>query len=362
MLGIRLRTPPARLAAIAAVATVAATVSAQDASPVGVTAAISHPLTEVVRLSGTVEPHRASVVASEVEGVVEELVAREGDLVRRGGVLARLRRTDLELTRDAREAELREARARLELARLNLERATGLYERGVTSRQDLDAATSESTAWQGRVDRLGAEIARVLDDLERSSIPAPFTGFVVRERTQVGEWMDAGGPVAEMVDLERPEVVVAVPERYFRLLKVGEPARVGFEALPGLEIDGTVTSVIPTADVRARTFPVKVRFDNADHRVGMGMLSRVELILGAAAPAVMVPKDAVVDQGADPAVLRVGDDRVVERVAVTTGRSAGQWTEVVGGLVAGDRVVTRGNERVRPGQTVAPSQVEYPRP
>ncbi len=362
MLGSRLRTPSTRLAALAAMAVVAQTVAAQDGSPVGVTAAVSHPLTEMVRLSGTVEPLRSSVVASEVEGVVEELVVREGDLVRRGAVLARLRRADLELSLDAREAELREARARLELARLNLERAIGLHDRGVTSRQDLDAATSESAAWQGRVDRLGAEIARVRDDLGRSSIPAPFTGYVVRERTEVGEWMDVGGPVVEMVDLERPEVVVAVPERYFRLLRVGEPARVAFEALPGLEIDGTVTAVIPTADVRARTFPVKVRFDNADHRVGMGMLSRVELTLGGAAKAVMVPKDAVVDQGADPAVLRVGDDDVVERVAVSTGRAAGQWIEVVAGLVAGDRVVTRGNERVRAGQKVAPSPVEYPLP
>jgi RND family efflux transporter MFP subunit len=329
---------------------------------VGVTEARDMRFDERLHLTGTVRSQRYSVVAAEVDGLVERLHVREGDFVRRGAPLATLRREVLQLDLEAKSAELREAEARLDLARQNLERARDLFESGVTSRQDLDAAVSESTAWRGRVDRLQAEIARARDDLARSAIPAPFSGFVIRERTQVGEWLAVGAPVVEMIDLEEPEILLEVPERHFAALRVGSAAAISFEALPGLRIDGRVTAVIPAADPQARTFPVKVRFPNRDHRVGAGMLARVELSLGKPGPGLAVPKDALLSDGQGVTVLVVGSDDTVRTAEVRTRRAAGQWVEIEGDVRPGDRVITRGNERVRPGQVVSASVVEYPLP
>lgn len=347
----------------AASATVAGAARAQQGPvPVGVTAVRELTFDARLTLTGTVRSQRASVVASEVEGLVDRLVAREGDFVTRGATLAVLRQTNLELDLEATAADLREAEARLDLATQNLERARDLQASGVTSRQDLDAAISEAAAWQGRVDRLRAEIKRARDDLDRSRVPAPFAGFVIREHTQVGEWLDQGSPVVELLDLEEPDVVVEVPERSFAGLAVGAPAVVTFEALPDLRLEARVSAVIPAADPHARTFPVKIRFDNHDHRVGAGMLARVELSIGDAGPGLGIPKDALLQQAGSVSIFRVGADNRLESVEVRLGRARGQWIEVHGSLAAGDLVVTRGNERVRAGQEVQASAVEYPEP
>jgi RND family efflux transporter MFP subunit len=330
--------------------------------PVGYTEAREHALRRSLRLSGSVEARRSSLVASEVAGLVVELAAREGDLVERGRPLVKLRQTDLELQLAARRADLREAEARLDLAGRTLARNRDLFASEVISRQHLDDASSEQTAWQGRVDSLQAEIARVEDRLQRSTVAAPFTGVVVEEHTQMGQWLAVGGPVVELLDLEELEVVLDVPERHFAALKQGAPAQVSLEALPGAEIDGRISAVIPRAADETRTFPVKVRFANRGHRVGVGMLAQVSFGTGDAYAALVVPKDAVVRQGPQSVVYRIGNGNTVEPVPVATGGATGAWIEVQGPLKPGDRVVTRGNERLFPGQVVQPTVVPYTLP
>lgn len=333
----------------------------QGPAPVGWTEAREHRIRRTVSLSGTVDTRRTSVVASEVEGLVVELAAREGDLVREGAVLVRLRQQDLELRLAARKADLVEAQARLELAERTRDRRQELFESDVISRERLDDAATELAAWQGRVASLEAEIAQVEDDLDRSVVRAPFTGIVVEEHTQVGEWIPVGGPVVELQDVDELEVELDVPERYFAELASGAPAHITFEALPGVEIEGAIGAVIPRADRESRTFPVKVRFRNRGHRAAVGMLAQVAFPVGEPFAAVVVPKDAVVREGRREFVYRVRDGEV-ERLEVTSGTGAGQWIEIRGPIEVGDRVVTRGNERLRPGQPIEGKPVAYEPP
>jgi RND family efflux transporter MFP subunit len=143
-----------------------------------------------------------------------------------------------------------------------------------------------------------------------------------------------------------------VPERYFSQLKLGAEATVRFEALDGREVQGKVSAIIPRANVQARAFPLKVRIQNEDGAIGVGMLARVGFATGDAYRATVVPKDAVIIRGRDRMVYRLKDDDTVEAVTVETGAAVGGWVEVRGSLSPGTRVVTRGNERLMPGQSV----------
>ncbi len=326
------------------------------------TEAREHNVRRNVTLPGTVEAETATTVASTIEGLVVEFPAREGMRVRAGDVLAKLRTVTKELDLEAQRAALREAEARLKLAEANSLRAQELYEAGVISRQQFDDAQSEFTAWQGRTDNLKAAIARLEDDLERMTIRAPFSGVVVRERTEVGQWVGEGGPVVEMVALDIVEIRVEVPERYYRMLRVGSRAEVTFESLPGMNLSGRVIAIIPAADPQARTFPVKVRVGNRNGRIGAGMLAQVSFAMGEITAATIVPKDAIVRQGPMTVVYRVNGDNTVEPVPVETGLGTGVWVAVSGGIRAGDKVVTRGNERLQPGQPVQGTPLEYELP
>ena len=210
-------------------------------------------------LTGSVESRRISVVASEVEGVVQTLVAREGDRVKEGQPLVELRRTNLELRLEAVRGQLQEAEARQRLARTSLDRSRGLFDEQIISQQQLDDAASEFDAWQGRVAQLRAEAARLQDDLARTTVRAPFYGVVVRELVAEGEWLGSGGAVAELLDYRDLEVTVEVPERSFAGLRIGSSVRVVIASLGQLEVAGVVRAVVPRADARVLTHSISVR-------------------------------------------------------------------------------------------------------
>ncbi|MBI1950116.1 MAG: efflux RND transporter periplasmic adaptor subunit [Acidobacteria bacterium] len=329
------------------------------ASPVRYTEAREAPVRRVIQLPGSVESRTSSLVATEVEGLVEELAAREGDVVRLGQPLARLRTTSLELRLRASEAEHKEAKSRHRQAERNLARLQELFDSKIASQSQYDDAQSEHDAWEGKVERLAAEIERIRHDLERSTIVAPFAGTVVAKRTDVGEWLDVGAPVLEMISLHELEVKVDVPERHFSSLNPGATATVTFDALPGLSVSGRISAIIPRADPQARTFPVKVRIGNRDGRIGVGMLAQVSLPAGESYRATVVPKDAVIRQGAEQIVFTINGSGAVERAAVTTGAGLGEWIVVEGPVRPGTKVVTRGNERLQPGQPVRADPLEY---
>ena len=343
-------------------AVVSAAAQGQRASPVRYTEAREQSVRRTIVLPGSVESRVESVVAAEVSALVVELVAREGDTVEKGAPLVRLRTTTFEIRLQAAEAQHKEAEARMKLAERNLERARELFASKVISQQQLDDATYEFTAWQGRVEQLQASITGIKLDIARCTIRAPFAGVVTRERTEVGEWLGEGDPVMEMMSLEELEIRIEVPERYFRLLHVGGRATVSFESLPGLEVAGSISALIPRADPQARTFPVKVRVPNREGRIGVGMLAQVTFAGGESYRATLVPKDAVILRGPQQFVYLLNGDNTVSMVTVETGTGVGAWIAVEGGIKPGQKVVTRGNERLQPGQLVQGQPLDYPLP
>jgi multidrug efflux pump subunit AcrA (membrane-fusion protein) len=356
---------------------------------------------------GTVEASRLSTVGSEVEGVVVEYLAREGDRVERGQVLARLRtrlleirldgeRATLELRKHAlaelengsRPEEIAQVKARLaratiavevndwklaravKLEKTNVISETELYDARLAARQagdDLEAAKAaldlvEAGPRQERIDQARAQtkvqetrIAQLEDDLERHTIRAPFDGYVVAEHTEVGQWLAKGDAVAAVAALDEVDVRVPVVEDYVRGVKLGLELTVTIDALPGQRLKGRIDAIVPQADARARTFPVKIRVKNPHDESGVlikaGMFARIHVPVGKRRNALVVPKDALVLGGAQPIVFVVRDGLAVP-VPVKTGIAVDSLIQVEGRIAAGDLVVVRGNERLRPNAPV----------
>jgi RND family efflux transporter MFP subunit len=332
------------------------------ALPVSYTEALAFDIRESLVMSGSVDSYQTSIVASSIAGVVVELRARDGQWVKRGSTIARLRAETFELQLRAAEGELAEAEARMRLAEGRKERAARMWDERVISRQELDDANTEVEANAGRVAQLLADVARYRDEVERTRVRAPFDGVVVNEHTAVGEWLSPGSPVVELVDVGDLEVTLEVPERFFGGLVAGESVDVVFPALPGVTVAGKVRSVVPKADAQSRTFPVKVAISNDQGKLGVGMLANVRLPIGEAESAVLVPKDGLVSQGPRRFVFVIGADDTVASVDVTTGKSQGVWISVRGEVEPGARVVTQGNERLAPGTKVDASLKEFPKP
>ncbi len=315
-----------------------------------------------VRLPGTVESRMSAVVAGEVAGKVLSIEAQDGERVKKGQLLARIRPDFYRLRHAEAVARLDESRARRQLAESSLQRARELFDANVLSQQDLDDAISEFTAWQGREAQNQAQIDQLELSLALLDVRAPFDGVVTRRLTEVGQWVANGGDVAEMVSLDRLEIRIDVAERYYDALRRGEQVRIAFEALPGSEWTGTIERIVPRAEDRARTFPVKVSVSNEDGRIGVGMLASVAMPVGAVTATTMVPKDAIVGTGPGASVYRVTSENTAEMVPVQSGKAQGAWIAVQGKIRPGDKVITRGNERLEPDQPVEGRPLGYPDP
>ncbi len=371
---------------------------------------------------GTVAPKRISTVGSAIEGQVILLRAREGDRVAKGDVLAQLRTEQLQLQLAAAEAQLqalkhvldqlkislpeeitqaearREAsKALMDFAVSKLNRSKPLFERHAISEDELQERRSTALAAKEKyrenlvAHRLAAAVApiklreaeakvaaqkeetgRLQDDLEQHTIRAPFDGYITQEQTEVGQWVSKGDPIVEMVEVDEIDIEIPVLENLIAELQVGMKAQVTLGALPGRRWEAPVLAIVPKADVRSRTFPVKVRLENESGPGGVllkpGMFARVTLAVGAKGPAKLVPKDALVLGGEWPIVYVVGPmpeqppakgppadgpslDGVARKVSVELGAAIDELIVVRSPLLkAGDLVVTEGNERLFEGQ------------
>jgi len=362
---------------------------------------------------GNVTANRRSVVGSAVDGRVLEFPVKAGQAVKAGDTLALIRTATIEIEiegakaeLDLRLAELEELRngsrpdevrlaeatvdaasAMQDYARTKFNRSERLAKAGSGISQDefeearamaLQAAATLAEAnsqlalvREGpRPERIQQAAARVAvqqqviagleDRLDKYTVRSPFDGFVINEMTQAGAWVQQGLAVAEIVEVDPVEIEVFVPEGNIGFVRVGLQVVVRVEALPGRVFDGEVVRIVPLADARARTFPVKVRVANRAesgiHPLLPGMLAQVRLPTSVERLSLMVPKDALQLGGAQPAIMKIVEGKAVS-VAVRGGASLEGLIAVepveAGTLAENDTIVVRGNERLRPGQEVA---------
>jgi Cu(I)/Ag(I) efflux system membrane fusion protein/cobalt-zinc-cadmium efflux system membrane fusion protein len=165
--------------------------------------------------------------------------------------------------------------------------------------------------------------------------------------------------VAEIVALDEVDVVVDVVEDFVGRLREGMPARVTIEAVPDRIFSGTIHRIVPSADRRGRTFPVKIRLPNPREGDAIvlksGMFASATLAVDEPRPGLLVPKDAIVLGGMVPVMVWVVDaeSSTAKMIPVQLGIAVDDKVQVLGPLQPGMQVITVGNERIMfPGQPV----------
>ena len=320
-------------------------------TPVQVARAVKKSVSEQISLIGSTEATAQSMVAAEVSGKVEYFPVREGDYVQKGALLARLNAAELKLNVKGAEAAIEKVKSDLRLANKDLERYRRLKKSNSVAESKYDQAMNAEETLAQELVRLEAEAERLRYDLKRKEVLAPFAGYVAAEHTQVGEWIQAGGPVISLVDLSKVQVTVDVPERYIGGLSTDRRVTVQIPSLSDDRRVGRLRAILPVGNPSARTIPVRVDLDNPGDRIKGGMEAAVTFNLSEEKEALLVPKDAVVTAGNDRMVYTVADNKVAPVMVTIQGYYDGD-AAVAGSLEAGTLVVTRGNERLRPGQSV----------
>ncbi|MDB4679856.1 efflux RND transporter periplasmic adaptor subunit [Planctomycetaceae bacterium] len=384
---------------------------------------------------GTVVPTRQAIIGSAVDGRVIEFKVNEGDRVEadgNGAVLAQLLTATVQLEIDAEKQEyealnhewkklengtrkeeidqalaLKDAALAAEVFAVSeFDRTNQLYKRGaITSREYDEAKYKLALAVNNAKERVDAhklavngpreedkEIAKarmlmqkaVVEKLEdqkkKYTIRSKFAGYVVQEFTEAGAWLNRGDPIAEVVALDEVDILVNVLESQIRHVMKGALVRVEIPSLNNPVIDGTVALIVPQADYKTRTFPVKIRVQNTTEKgvptIKAGMLARVALPTGIKHDSYLIPKDAIVLGGRTPAVFVIDgakkkrDEGTARLIPIKIGIAVDTFVSVeVDHLAApgaklekGTLVVTRGNERLIGSPPVIVTEIDVTKP
>ncbi len=289
-------------------------------------------------------PNEAQVVAK-TSGVMIQLLAEEGDMVKAGQVLARI---DPERTR----LEAQRALATVHKLENNYRRSQELVTQKLVS-----ADSNDQIRYELESARASYDLAKL--ELSYTNITAPIGGVIAQRMVKPGNLINLNAPVFRIVNTSHLEGVLNVPERELSRLKAGLPLRMVVDAIDGQVFQGKVDRVSPVMDSGSGTFRVVCAFDNAPG-LRPGMFGRIEVVYDQRSDALTIPRVALLEDEGEPAVFVVRDGKAA-RAPVQLGYTNGEIAEVRKGLKEGDEVVTAGKVAIRDGsqvQVIVPSALK----
>ncbi len=332
----------------------------------------------VLTASGYVVAQRQAAVASKGTGRLEYLGVEEGDQVKQGQVIARLEHNDMDAMLEQARANLNVSRAGLETAKAELRDAQLSFERQKQLMADELVAQAEVDAAQARYDRavaginsaeagIKASIAGVHAaevEVENTNIRAPFDATVLTKNADVGEIVapfgsssNARAAVVSIADMSSLEVEADVSESNIERIRTGQPCEIVLDAYPQVRYKAVVGKIVPTADRAKATVLTKVKFVERDERVLPEMSAKVTFLAktpegNASSQAIIAaPAAAILDRDGKKVAYVINGDQLVER-DVEVGGIVGSNVEIRSGLVAGELVAMRPQEKFAGGMKV----------
>lgn len=312
--------------------------------------------------AGTVEACQRTKLSTIIGGRIEVLAVKEGDRVKKGQLLMKLWNDDQQAQSTLAQTQVVTARQRVTEAcaqATNAEREaarqTSLREKGFVSssreesaRTEADARRASCEAAKADVAQFQAKVSATRVEQGRTILYAPFDGTIAKIVGEVGEYSTPSPPgvqtppAIDLIDDSCLYIKAPMDEVDAPKITAGQPVRISLDALPKQSFAGTVKRVAPyvsAVEKQARTVDIEATFNKPDEpgKLLVGYSADVEVILAVRDDVVRVPTAALLEGGR---VLVAGKDGKLEERKIKPGLANWEFTEVLEGLTAGERVVT----------------------
>jgi multidrug efflux pump subunit AcrA (membrane-fusion protein) len=341
-------------------------------------------------LPGTVTPLEAAHIYARASGFFQRRYVDLGDKVRKGQLLGLISAPDLDAIVSQQVSLVQQSSAGVESAQaaVHLQQATysrvhTLVQHGILSKQDDDAAlaavqTAEAglQAAQQAVQAAKAAQAHAQTMANFEQVRSPIAGTVTARNVEVGNLVSGngaaqgvtpvpaagptggpptggaqGGELFYVVNLDRLEVFVTVPEQDAQFVQNGQPVQLSFSEMPGQTFQGTVIRTSDSLSQQTRTLQAEIQASDPQHRLRPGMFASVQMRYKAPNPGILIPGDSLITM-ARGEFVPVVQNGVVQMRAVHVGRDLGTQVYVTAGLENGDMVVLNPNDLVKEGAHV----------
>jgi membrane fusion protein (multidrug efflux system) len=309
----------------------------------------------VIETVGRIRPDREVLVSAEISGIIESYGADVGDRVTEGQLLVQIDPTDYRLALREAETNLSAGLIQLSAARKAYERFQTLLPKKVISQDTFDKVEAEFEAAQARKEQAEVGVAIARERLAKAGIGAPFSGMVAERHIEKGQWIAAGMPVMNILDLARVRAKVFLTEKDFVHIDREDPVEIVAEAYPGRSLTGFIDRIDIEADTMTNTFGIEILVDNPATILKAGMSVRTSITAFVLHDIILIPQSVVIFRDRGTEVFIVGDDGKAEARAVKLGQRSGNLIQVAEGLVVGDRLIVKGQNYVKPGTIVTVS-------
>ncbi len=306
------------------------------------------PVTESLSLVGTIAANESVEIKSQMEGLAEEVLFKEGEIVQEGALLVRVDENKLA-------AAVAESEANFRLGEANHARAKQLLVEKLISQQEFDQISAQFQAGQATL-----ELRR--RQLKEARIVAPFGGIVGARQISPGQLVGRDTTITWIVDLDPVKVEVDVPERYLGQVSLGQKVAFAVAAFPKDRFEGEVYFISPQLNSTTRTALIKARIPNPDRKLKGGMFASLALTVQLRDAAIVIPEPALMSNGDAVSVFVVDAQSKAQLRPVTIGLRLAGMAEVVTGLAPGEKVVVEGVQKLGPGVTVQPAPPESAAP
>ena len=343
---------------------------AQQATPVVVDQVKAEPLKQTVPVIGRLIAAKAGVIAARISGPIGEMKVKVGDRVDKGDVIALLVDDSLDWRYQLAKAEANQAKAALEkakatfdlrsqeLKRLKRLKKSAAFSQARLEDKNLEVASARSAMAEAKASWIRGQANQKLAEINlyNAKIRAPFPGVISKRYIDVGAYVNVGSDVVDLIDDQHLEIEASVPAKRISGLTPGTNISFRLEAANGQDqspLPASVRAVVPDEDplTRTRTVRFTINFSVQEPNLATNQSVVLAIPAGEARNVVTVHKDAVINRKGQNIVFIVEDGAANIR-PVKLGEAIGQRFVVLDGLKAGDTVVVRGNERLRPGQKV----------
>ncbi len=311
-------------------------------------------------VTGSIQPERKADLRAEVSAVVLQVLKENGDLVRRGDVLARLDPTSIRDNLQSAEANVRNATQALDQAERNLQRLKTLRDSGMTSLQALDDAEVRRNAAQSELAASHARAVLARQQLERTTVRAPFDGVVSDRKVSAGDTASVGKELLKVIDPSSMRFAGRVSADKISVVRVGQAVSFRINGYAGQEFRGKVTRVDPSANDVTRQVEVLVSFDEVRQARVAGLFAE-GLIEASSTKAVTLPESVLLRSGDKASVWRVKSN-TLSRVDLALGARdprSGHF-EVRSGLTDGDVILRNPSSSYKEGQSAEMASAKAP--
>ncbi|MEM9335419.1 MAG: efflux RND transporter periplasmic adaptor subunit [Pseudomonadota bacterium] len=328
-------------------------------APVRVAEVELTPVSQQLTATGSVSSPRSAVLSTAVAGLVTGLQVDEGARVARGDLLLQLDSEIAELSLERLRATVRQRQTDVDDAMRRLAEAEKVGPDGGIPQTLIDSLSSEVKVAGAALAAAVAEAKEQDARVQRHRLTAPFDGVITQRITEVGEWVNPGSGLLELVATAGLRFDFRVAQRFLRDITLDTPVEISLDAIPGSQMSARVAAIVPVSDTGSRTFLVRLVADDPAQRAiaAPGMSVSAEFSLQTGRNGIAVSRDALIryaDGRKTVWVIDDGDGRpVVRERIVQTGLEFDGRVEVTSGLSVGERVVIEGNESLTGGQTVS---------